>query len=118
MGTHLNPLEKEVLIKRYQSKSGTGIDEFCLVNNISVSAFKTWLKRYSEEGIEGLVSRAKGSEVPSILPEGVEATNENLKREVMKLRIENERLKKNYIVRMTTDGKMEYRRLKERSSKQ
>ena len=117
MGTHLNPLEKEVLIKRYQSKSGTNIDEFCLVNNISVSAFKTWLKRYSEEGVEGLVSRAKGSEVPSILPEGVEATNENLKREVMKLRIENERLKKNYTVRMTTDGKMEYRRLKERSSK-
>ena len=35
----------------------------------------------------------------------------------MKLRIENERLKKKYMVRKTPDGKMEYIRLKVRNMK-
>jgi len=36
------------------------------------------------------------SATPDVLPEGVDRTEENYKREILKLRIENERLKKNY----------------------
>ena len=45
------------------------------------------------------------------------ATEEELRQEVLKLRIENERLKKKYMVRKTPDGKMEYIRLKVRNMK-
>ena len=117
MGVRLNPLEKEVLIKRYQANPGTDINDFCEINGISVTAFKNWLKKYSEEGIEGLITNGRGSEVQIILPEGVEQTQENLKREIMKLRIENERLKKNYCVETGQDGEKVFRRLKERNTK-
>ena len=42
---------------------------------------------------------------------------ENLKREIMKLRIENERLKKSYSVETTPDGAKVFRRLREKSTK-
>lgn len=117
MGVRLNPLEKEVLIKRYQAKPGTDIYDFCEINGISISAFKKWLKQYSEEGIEGLITKGRGSEVQIILPEGVEQTPENLKREIMRLRIENERLKKNYCVKTGPDGEKVFIRLRERNTK-
>lgn len=59
MGVRLNPLEKEVLIKRYQARPGTDINDFCEINGISITAFKKWLKQYSEEGIEGLITKGK-----------------------------------------------------------
>lgn len=117
MGTRLNPLEKEVLIKRFLANPGKDINAFCDANGVSVTAFKIWLRKYSEEGIEGLISRGCGSEVAMVLPEGVEASNENLKREIMKLRIENERLKKNYCVETMEDGRKVFRRLKEKNTK-
>ena len=52
-----------------------------------------------------------------ILPEGVEQTPENLKREIMRLRIENERLKKNYCVKTGPDGEKVFIRLRERNTK-
>ena len=116
MGVHLNPLEKEALIKRYCSNPDVNINDFCNVNNVSITSFKKWLQKYSEEGIEGLISKEKGSEVTQVLADGIEPTTENLKREIMKLRIENERLKKNYIVQKMPDGSMVYKRLKEKSS--
>ena len=94
MGKHLNPLEKELLISRFRSRSDNDINTFCEVNNVSVTAFKNWLKKYDEQGIEGLIIKGKGNDNQMILPQGVDPTNENLKREIMKLRIENERLKK------------------------
>lgn len=94
MGAHLNPLGKEALIKRYYSKPDVKIDDFCDINNVSITSFKKWLQKYSEEGLEGLTTKEKGSEVTQVLADGIEPTTENLKREIMKLRIENERLKK------------------------
>lgn len=117
MAAHLNPLEKEALIRRYLSNPGVDINLFCEVNNVSISAFKTWLKLYTEQGIEGLITKRKGSEVPELLPEGMDPTNENLKRELMKARIEIERYKKNYTVETTPNGDAAFRRLKERNTK-
>ena len=73
------------------------------------------MKQYEEFGLDGL-ARAD-AEIGSVLPEGVDPTEEAYRREILKLRIENERLKKNYIVRMNEDGEQEYVRLKAKNSK-
>ena len=117
MGAHLNPLEKETLIKRYLSNPGTNIKVFCDINHISTASFKSWMTKYHEEGIEGLISKGRGAETQQALPNGVDITKENLKRELMKLRIENERLKKNYTVETTPNGGSVFKRLRKKSTK-
>jgi hypothetical protein len=114
MGKHLDPLQKEFLIRRFRSKPEIKISEFCDANNVSVGAFKIWLKQYEAGGLEGL-ARAD-SATPDVLPEGVDRTEENYKREILKLRIENERLKKNYIVERQEDGKLVYIPLRPKNS--
>ena len=115
MGKHLNPLEKEFLIHKYKSNPLISLKQFCMVNSVSDGAFKKWLKQYDEGGLEAL-ARAD-AEIQEVLPEGVERTEEAYKREILRLRIENERLKKNYTARRNADGKMEYFRLKTKNSK-
>ena len=61
---------------------------------VSDAVFRRWLKNYEEDGLEGL-ARAD-SQAPNVLPEGFDRTEESYKREIMRLRIENERLKKLY----------------------
>ena len=78
--SHLNPLEKEVLIKRYRSNAKIRIQDFCITNNVSVSAFKKWLKQYEEDGIEGLARADKTT--LEVLPEGIDRTEEAYKRAV------------------------------------
>jgi transposase-like protein len=115
MSNILNPLEKEVLIKMYRRNPGIKVVEFCRANNISEAAFKTWLKKYEEEGLEGLYRSKK---VPELLPDGVEKTAENYKRELIKARIENERLKKNYTLTLSEDGTpKEYATLSDRTTR-
>ena len=89
----LNPLEKELLIRLYRRSPGVRMSDFCRANNVSEAAFKTWLKKYDAEGLAGLYRSKK---TPSILPEGVDETEENLRRELIRTRIELERLKKGY----------------------
>ena len=115
MAKHLNPLEKEFLIRQYKSNQTVKLNDFCDKVGVSDSAFKKWLKQYEEGGIEGL-ARAD-AQVQEILPEGVERTEEAYKKEILKLRIENERLKKNYTVRTNEAGEQEYIRLKPKNSK-
>ena len=91
MGKQLNPIEKEFLIKRYKANTSAKLSEFCLVNDISDTTFRKWIQQYEEAGIEGLT---RGLKDPDILPDGIDKTEENYKREILKLRIENERLKK------------------------
>lgn len=115
MAKHLNPLEKEFLIRKFKNNPGVKLSEFCTVNNVSDAAFRKWLKQYEESGLEGL-ARAD-AEIKEVLPEGIDRTEEAYKREIIRLRVENERLKKNYTARKTADGRMEYCRLKPKSSK-
>ncbi len=115
MAKHLNPLEKEFLIRRYRSNPRISIKDFCASNGITDSSLKKWIKQYDEGGLEGL-ARAD-AEIQNVLPEGIDRTEESYKREILKLRIENERLKKNYAVQTNADGEQEYVRLKPRSSK-
>ena len=76
---------------------------------------RKWIHQYEEGGIEGL-ARAD-AEIRDILPEGIDRTEEAYKKEILKLRIENERLKKNYTVRTNEAGEQEYVRLKPKNSK-
>ena len=98
----LNPLEKEMLIKLYRRSPGVKLGEFCRINDISDAAFKAWIKKYDEDGLEGLYRSKK---TPELLPEGVDKTAENYKRELIKTRIELERLKKNFTRSQSPDGK-------------
>jgi len=102
MAKHLNPLEKEFLIRTYRSNQAVKLNDFCEKNNVSVGAFKKWLKQYEEGGLEGL-ARAD-AEIGNVLPEGIDRTEESYKREILKLRIENERLKKTILFGRTKLG--------------
>ncbi len=115
MSKHLNPLEKEFLVKQYKSNPTIKMSDFCRANNVSDAALRKWIKQYDEGGIEGL-ARAD-AEIKEILPEGIDRTEEAYKKEILKLRIENERLKKNYTVRTNEAGEQEYVRLKPKTSK-
>ena len=115
MAKHLNPLEKEFLIRRYRSNPRISIKDFCVSNGITDNSLKKWMKQYDEGGLEGL-ARAD-ADIKEVLPEGVDRTEESYKREILKLRIENERLKKSYAVQTNADGEREYVRLKPKSSK-
>ena len=115
MGKHHNPLQKEFLIRQYKNNMKIKISDFCGANGISITSFKKWLAQYDEGGLEDL-ARADAS-IQEVLPEGVDRTVENYKREIIKLRIENERLKKNYSVRTNAVGEREYIRLKEKTTK-
>ena len=110
----LNPLEKEMLIKLYRRSPGIKLMEFCRINNVSDAAFKAWVKKYDEDGLEGLYRSKK---TPELLPEGVDKTAENYKRELIKTRIELERLKKNYTLSLSPDGEQkEYVTLSEKTT--
>lgn len=66
-------------------------------NHVSIATEGDWdvvstLSQYDEGGLEGL-ARAD-ADVGAVLPEGIDRTEESYKREILKLRIENERLKK------------------------
>lgn len=115
MAKHLNPLEKEFLIRQYKSNLTIKLSDFCKSNGISEASFRKWRRQYEEGGLEGL-ARAD-AEIGDVLPDGIDRTEESYKREILKLRIENERLKKNYTVQMNEAGEQEYVRLKPKSSK-
>ena len=114
MGKQLNPLEKEFLIKTYRAKTDVKLADFCSMNDVSDSSMRKWMKQYDEGGLEGL---SRASELGEVLPEGVDRNEENYKREILKLRIENERLKKNYTVQKTEDGRTVFIRLSPKNSK-
>jgi len=115
MGKHYNPLEKEFLIHQYKSNTNIKMKDFCEIHGVSTGAFKHWLSQYKEGGLEGLARADARS--PDVLPEGIDRTEESYKREIIKLRIENERLKKNYTVQTNEDGEQEYIRLREKTTK-
>jgi len=115
MAKHLNPLEKEFLIHQFKRNPAIKLTDFCKAHQISDTAFRKWMNQYETGGLDGL-ARAD-AEIGSVLPEGMDPTEEAYKREILKLRIENERLKKNYTVQTNEAGEQEYVRLKAKNSK-
>ncbi len=92
MAKHLNPLQKEFIIHQYKGNPTISLKDYCRVQNISDTSFKKWLKQYEEGGLAGL-ARAD-AQTADVFPEGADTSEEAMKREILRLRIENERLKK------------------------
>ena len=51
---HLNPLEKEFLIRQFKLNGRIKLSDFCTLNNVSDAAFRKWLRQYEEGGLGGL----------------------------------------------------------------
>ena len=115
------PEEKEKLILEWQL-SGMKVIDFVNNKKISESAFRKWRRKYKKEGINGLKSetgkvinpeKAKNKGIYLRKPKTRE---EELELQVIKLQIENERLKKGYTVK--GDGaKKEYVSTLEKNTK-
>lgn len=78
-------------------KSSSQVTKETGINNGMLS---TWIKKYKDGGIEGLVPKKKPGNPLSKYSNRKNLTKmEQLQYENMKLRIENERLKKGYLVK-------------------
>lgn len=74
-------------------------NEISTREQISNGMFNNWIKRYLEKGEEGLENKRKpGNPLSKYMNKKHLTDMEKLQYENMKLRIENERLKKGYIV--------------------
>ena len=92
MSKHLNPLKKEFLIRQYKSNYRIKCVTSAKQNHISTGSFQKWIKQYDEGGLKVWLVQIARSKISS-RRELTERRNPT-KREILKLRIENERLKK------------------------
>lgn len=114
-GTKFVSSEERIRLVTAYYQSGLSKTEFCKEHCLVRRTFDRWLKRYEKSGSSGL-KNAADIKYDSIAPNLT--TEAELRTEILKLRIENERLKKNYMVETTEDGKTHYIRLKAKNSKQ
>ncbi len=105
--------EKLRLIELYY-ESGDSIRVFAANHGLCPKSLCRWLNNFEQEGEKGLYYKSEKTydKIASQL-----TTESDLRKEILKLRIENERLKKSYTVRTTEDGKTEYIRLKAKNTK-
>ena len=91
--------EKLKLIKEHIEQHVSTL-EITTRENISNGMYNNWLKKYLEFGETGLESKKKPGNILAKYTRKKELSDiEKLEYENMKLRIENERLKKGYIVK-------------------
>ena len=94
------PEEKEKILKEFYL-GNLGRNEICRKYNISTRTLADWRIKYEESGIDGLKSntgKSKGGNKGLGLKKG-KTNEEKLKLKIMKLEIENARLKKGYLVK-------------------
>ena len=94
------PEEKEKILKEYYSGK-IGRNEICRKYGIGTGVFRNWRKKYDEFGINGLNSntgKSTGGNKGLGVKKG-KTIEEKLKLKIMKLEIENARLKKGYLVK-------------------
>lgn len=115
MKKHLNPFEKEELLKEFKAKAWESVEDFCKAHNIGVSTFYKWSKQYAEEGLKGLSKKLGKNTILERLGHKIAA--KDYEEEILRLSIENARLKKNYTVQETPDGKTVFIRLRPKSSR-
>lgn len=80
-------------IEEYESLSDIANDE-----NLSDGMIANWCRAYRENGIDGLRPKRKGNPFINLLSKSL-TREERLELENLKLKIENERLKKGYQVK-------------------
>ena len=94
--TMRTPREKEKIILEYFN-CGLGYRVIARKYNIAESLFRNWINQYREKGIDGLESNTGKKSTGR--PKAKLNQIEQLEQEILKLRIENERLKKGYFVK-------------------
>lgn len=88
--------EQKFEVVKYRLNGHTN-DDTCAHFRIGKEQLRTWIKRYNEQGIEGLQNKRKPGNPLAKYSSKKELTPlEQLEYENMLLRIENERLKKGY----------------------
>ena len=94
------PIQKELIVKEYLSGK-IGRNDLCRKYNISTSTLRQWRIKYNENGIDGLKSNAGIAKIEyrGIWLKKGKTLEEELKLKIMRLEIENARLKKGYIVK-------------------
>ena len=110
MSKHLNPLEKEFLIRQYKSNTRIKMRDFCEANHISTGAFQKWIKQYDEGGLEGL-ARAD-SEIKDVLRRELTERRNPTSVRYSSCELRMNGLKKNYVVQTTDTGEQEFIRLR------
>ena len=118
-----SPEEKEQIVLDYlrdkQRSSRKTADKY----GISHSLFCNWLKRYRKNGIDGFKSQTgkakhpgKGNPYCSLQNKKNKTREEELELENLKLKVENARLKKGYLVK-GVGSKKEYVTIKDLNTK-
>ena len=73
--------------------------EISKITRVSEKNIRRWVKQYSEEGIEGLKTKRRGNPFAALHTSKTLTKEERLELENLKLKIENERRKKGYLVK-------------------
>jgi transposase-like protein len=81
--------------------NGKSSNEIAKKYDISGGMLRTWVRKYREYGEGALINKKKPGNPMSkyFIKKHFESKEEELEYEIMKLRIENERLKKGYLVK-------------------
>lgn len=121
--TMRSPEEKEAIILEYFNDNHPSYRKTADKYGISPSRFRVWIKKYREFGIDGLKSKTgKGNHEGSGNPySGLQrkknkTREEELELENLKLKVENARLKKGYLVK-GVGSKKEYVTIKDLNTK-
>ena len=91
------PEYKLSIVKRHIEKYET-FNDIAKDENLSDGMIANWYKAYHENGIDGLKPKKKGNPFNKLFSKSL-SKEERLELENLKLRIENERLKKGYQVK-------------------
>ena len=114
--TMRTPEEKEIIVKEYL-ETNLSLREVMRKYDISSSTMHKWVTNYRNYGLAGLISQTgKKKGVSKGRPRKLITHEEELELENIKLRIENERLKKGYLVK-GVGAKKEYVTIKNSNTK-
>ena len=97
---------EKIDIVRMNTEQYLSLNAISKITGISAKNISRWIRQYSEKGIEGLeVKDRKGNPFAALHTSKSMTKEERLDLENLKLKIENERLKKGYLVKGGGAGK-------------
>ena len=121
--TMRSPEEKEAIILEYFNDKHASYRKIAAKYDLSPRRFETWIKKYREQGIDGLRSQTgkakhpgKGNPFSGLQNKKNKTREEELELENLKLKVEVARLKKGYQVK-GVGSKKEYVTIKDLNTK-
>lgn len=121
--TMRSPEEKEAIILEYFNDKHASYRKTAAKYDLSPRRFETWIKKYREQGIDGLRSQTgkakhpgKGNPFSGLQNKKNKTREEELELENLKLKVEVARLKKGYQVK-GVGSKKEYVTIKDLNTK-